>query len=97
MVKTSVEAPDTFTLWKKGTTKPIGPTVAYVETLSGQHKAILTPARNLRSGVTYTAKITSAATDVATRWLARSAGRSPSGKQCEEGQSPQLHKVTFTV
>ena len=63
MNKTSVEALDTFTL-KKGTTK-IGVTVAYVETSTGQYKAIMTPNSRLRSGVTYTASMTSRATDLA--------------------------------
>jgi hypothetical protein len=63
MDKSLVEAPGTFTL-KKGT-KAIGVTVAYVETLTGQYKAIMTPNSGLRSGVTYTVSMTAGAQDLA--------------------------------
>lgn len=55
--------PTTFTL-KKGT-RSVAATVAYVETLTGQYKAILTPNSRLRSGVTYTATLTIDAKDAA--------------------------------
>lgn len=57
-----VEAPGAFTL-KKGT-RTVGVTVAYVETTTGQYKAILTPNRKLRSGVTYTASMTAGTTTI---------------------------------
>lgn len=68
MDEASVEArnasgmPTTFTL-KKGTTK-IKAKVAYIETTNGVYKAVLTPARRLRSGATYTATVTTGAKDL---------------------------------
>lgn len=56
--------PTTFTL-KRGT-RTIGATVAYVEdTQAGTYRAILTPTGRLRSGVTYTATLTTAGEDLA--------------------------------
>jgi hypothetical protein len=74
MDEASVEAstsgkPTTFFL-KKGTTK-VAATVRYVETATGQYKAIMTPASPLRSGVTYAATVTTSAKDVAGNTLAK--------------------------
>jgi hypothetical protein len=68
MNKTSVVAsksgkPTTFFL-KTGRTT-IAATVKYVETATGQYKAVMTLTSPLRPGVTYTATITSAAKDLA--------------------------------
>ena len=68
MNKASVEAskngkPTTFFL-KTGRTM-IATTVRYVETATGQYKAVMMPTSPLRPGVTYTATITSAAKDLA--------------------------------
>lgn len=63
----TVEAPGTFTLMKKGTTKALGATVIYSVTTTSTgntYKATLNPNRNLRAGVTYVAKLTPAATDL---------------------------------
>lgn len=74
MDKASVEAkdaggrPTTFVL-KKGTTV-VPATVAYTETTAGQYKAVLMPNKRLRSGATYTATVTTAATDAAGNALA---------------------------
>jgi hypothetical protein len=63
MYKASVEKVGTFTLVKKGTTKPVGATVLYSEPTASTFKAVLNPTRNLKPGATYTATVTSAATD----------------------------------
>lgn len=61
--------PTTFFL-KKGRTT-VAATVKYVETATGQYKAIMTPASPLRSGVTYTATVSTAAKDLAGNALAK--------------------------
>ena len=68
MDEVSVEAGGVFTL-KKGA-KTIGGTVSYVEdSQSGPYKAILKPDRPLKTGATYTATMTTAATDPASNQL----------------------------
>jgi Bacterial Ig-like domain len=70
MSKASVEAanvsglPTTFTLKKKGTTKTLAATVTYSEPTATTFKAVLNPTGKLRPGATYTATVTSAATDL---------------------------------
>jgi hypothetical protein len=59
----NVGTSETFTL-KRGKTT-VGATVQYVETLTGQYKAILTPKKPLIGGVTYRATVTTAAEDLA--------------------------------
>ena len=61
--------PTTFFLKMGGTTVPA--TVKYVDTATGEFKAIMTPASPLRSGVTYTATVTTAAKDLAGNTLAK--------------------------
>lgn len=64
----TVEAPGTFTLKKKGSTKALGAMVTYVETTTTTgttYKAVLNPTNRLRAGTTYIATVSSAATDVA--------------------------------
>ncbi len=60
--------PTTFFL-EKGTTR-VGAKVSYVETQTGEYRAVLSPTKPLRSRVTYTATVTSAATDAAGNALA---------------------------
>ena len=55
--------PTTFFL-KQGSVK-IAATVTYVDTATGQHKAVLTPSKPLARGTTYTATVTTAAKDLA--------------------------------
>lgn len=67
MIGNTVEAPGTFTLKKKGSTKALGATVTYIKTTTSTgstYKAVLNPSRNLRAGTTYVAKLTTAATDL---------------------------------
>ncbi len=72
--KASVEAskngkPTTFFLKTDRTT--VAATVKYVETATGEFKAIMTPTDPLRSGVTYTATVSTAAKDLAGNTLAK--------------------------
>ena len=60
MSESSVEAVGTFTLKKKGSKKALSATVTYDPSTK---KAILDPAKKLRSGATYMAKVTTAAKD----------------------------------
>jgi subtilisin-like proprotein convertase family protein len=62
MNESSVEAPGTFTLKKKGSAKALSASVTYDPATD---KAILNPARKLRSGATYTARVSTTATDSA--------------------------------
>jgi CSLREA domain-containing protein len=54
----------TFVLVKKGATKPVGAKVVAVENASGDTVATLDPDRALKSGATYTATVTTGATDL---------------------------------
>ncbi len=65
MMGSTVEAPGTFTLKKKGTTRAIGATVVYSEPTATTFKAVLNPSKNLKAGATYIATVSSAATDLA--------------------------------
>lgn len=58
----------TFTLTKKGTAAPVPARVAYSSAPAA--KATLNPARKLKAGATYTAEITTGATDEAGNALA---------------------------
>ena len=74
MDKASVEAstngkPTTFFL-KTGRTT-VAATVKYVATATGEFKAIMTPTSPLRSGVTYSATVSTAAKDLAGNTLAK--------------------------
>jgi hypothetical protein len=67
MNETTVQAPGTFTLTKKGTTKALGATVSYIETTTTTgttYKAVLNSTNKLRAGTTYVARLTPAATDL---------------------------------
>ena len=57
--------PTTFTLKKKGTTRTLAATVVYSEPTATTFKATLNPSSNLRAGATYTATVSSVATDLA--------------------------------
>ena len=62
MDEASVGAQGAFTLKKKGSAKAVSATVSYD---ADTRKATLDPARNLRSGATYVARVSTGATDPA--------------------------------
>jgi hypothetical protein len=76
MDEASVWAPGAFTLKKKGAAKAVSATVSYDP---DTRKATLDPARKLRSGATYVARVSTGATDQAGNALDQ--GKSTAGNQ----------------